>query len=638
MVETATAILGQVNITVASAIVLTTFSLLIYIVSHNLRSSVARAFSVLLGFVMLVYGADVMVGRADGLDSARFWLNFQWLGIAFVPAAYLHLSDALLKTTNLVSKWRRLAVAAGYGIGFLTLALVLFSDLLVSDRAVVLQHASLTAGPLFGVFAAYFFGATVVGALNIQRARRRALTSTMRRRMTYLTAAFVAPALGTFPYLLVATLPDSPILALLLAILLFAGNVAIALMLLVMAYSVAFFGVLAPDRVVKQSLVQYLLRGPLVGSLILAELLLMPKTQYILGLHRDTVLAVLVVATAVGMQVLVSIARPVIDRLVYRQDIGEMAWIQQLNDRLLTTTDLRQLFENVLTGICEQLRAESGFLATRSNQHFEVEAACGQVKGPPGWVPAYSPEAWPEPTVATNGQDPRVTIRPENLVLHEGYWLLPLRSRDRQSILGLLGVLTAPPGTALEPADPSSVEHLVATAETALENRHIQQGVFETLHDIIPQMEAIQRFRGTATYGAFAQASTVRADCADPRFVRAVRDALNHYWGGPRLTSGDLLRLGCARQATVAADGNTAKGMRALLTEAIERLKPDGARTMTSPDWLLYNILEMKFVQGRKVREIAAKLALSESDLYRKQRVAIEAVARQLEHMERAAK
>ncbi|HAJ35430.1 MAG TPA: hypothetical protein DCL15_07030, partial [Chloroflexi bacterium] len=42
------------------------------------------------------------------------------------------------------------------------------------------------------------------------------------------------------------------------------------------------------------------------------------------------------------------------------------------------------------------------------------------------------------------------------------------------------------------------------------------------------------------------------------------------------------------------------------------------------------------FVQGRKVREIADRLAISESDLYRKQRVAIGHLARVLSEMEQS--
>ena len=43
----------------------------------------------------------------------------------------------------------------------------------------------------------------------------------------------------------------------------------------------------------------------------------------------------------------------------------------------------------------------------------------------------------------------------------------------------------------------------------------------------------------------------------------------------------------------------------------------------------------MKFLQGRKVRDVAMRLAMSEADLYRKQRIAIEEVARGVTQMER---
>jgi hypothetical protein len=39
-------------------------------------------------------------------------------------------------------------------------------------------------------------------------------------------------------------------------------------------------------------------------------------------------------------------------------------------------------------------------------------------------------------------------------------------------------------------------------------------------------------------------------------------------------------------------------------------------------------------VQGKQVRDVARRLAMSESDLYRKQRVAIENVARTIATME----
>jgi hypothetical protein len=81
-------------------------------------------------------------------------------------------------------------------------------------------------------------------------------------------------------------------------------------------------------------------------------------------------------------------------------------------------------------------------------------------------------------------------------------------------------------------------------------------------------------------------------------------------------------------------DGNASNALRALLRKAVDQVKPEGDRRFTS-EWILYNILEMKFIEGRKVREVAGRLAMSEADLYRKQRVAVEAVARAILEMEK---
>jgi hypothetical protein len=85
-----------------------------------------------------------------------------------------------------------------------------------------------------------------------------------------------------------------------------------------------------------------------------------------------------------------------------------------------------------------------------------------------------------------------------------------------------------------------------------------------------------------------------------------------------------------------ANNGNAVNALRSVLSSAVERVRPTGERRFTG-EWMLYNILEMKFLEGRKVRDVALRLAMSEADLYRKQRVAIEAVARAIAQMEREA-
>ena len=54
-----------------------------------------------------------------------------------------------------------------------------------------------------------------------------------------------------------------------------------------------------------------------------------------MGLPRDTVLFTTVVAGLVLLQVSITIAQPLIDRLIYRQDREEIAWLRYLDNRLL---------------------------------------------------------------------------------------------------------------------------------------------------------------------------------------------------------------------------------------------------------------------------------------------------------------
>ena len=93
------------------------------------------------------------------------------------------------------------------------------------------------------------------------------------------------------------------------------------------------------------------------------------------------------------------------------------------------------------------------------------------------------------------------------------------------------------------------------------------------------------------------------------------------------------MKLQVVQAAMQDHDGNNANALRAILKRAIDQARPEGERRFTG-EWILYNILEMKFLEGRKVREIAMRLAMSEADLYRKQRVAIEMVAKTIVEME----
>ena len=636
-----TRFVAQANLILSSATVILSFALLVYVLGHNLLTNVGRSFAALLACLTVVYACDVAIGRTTLAAAAEPWLRVQWLGIAFLPAAYLHFSHALLTSTNVRVRALDAAVIGSYALAALLVVLALFSDLVVTTGSNAPPIAHLVPGPLFPAFVLFFAVTTTWGLVNVYQARKRCLTPAARRRMNYLSIAFIAPAIGAFPFLILVSIPHLvPSAAILVLAAL--GNLLVGFMLIVLTYTVAYYGVLTPDRAVRQSLMYYLLRGPVVGTLVVVLILTIADAPQVLGLPSEVVLIGAVVATITLMQVVIHLARPLIDRIIYWHDRDEVAWLAEIDRHLMTSTDLRQVLENILVALCETLRTPAGFVAVpSSDEAAQIEAVVGPREAVLDFV--HSPEfrtalEKPEPHAPINGNG-RPAPLPE--LIHAGNtWLFPLYARGDGTLLGWVG-LAAEQGTVEASASAvarhqATVLALLRQASKALEDRQVQQDVFGALRRIIPEMERMQAWRSIVQYTGSSPLPQLDPDSLvdQPDFERWVRDALTHYWGGPKLTNSPLLRLHVVANTLLENDNNPARALRSVLKRAIELQRPDGDRKLTSTDWLLYNILDMKFVQGERVRDIASRLAMSESDLYRKQRVAITEVAKTLADME----
>jgi GAF domain-containing protein len=372
------------------------------------------------------------------------------------------------------------------------------------------------------------------------------------------------------------------------------------------------------------------LRGPLVATVVIFIIMAMPETPRILGLPRDMVLTTSIVVVIVLAQLAVNMVKPAIDRVVFRKDRKEIEWIQELDRRLLTTTDLQQALENILIALCEIFRVRNGFIANvAARSGPRLEAQCGSRAAVERALSSVNASALLN--VSTNGDNEASVFVPQGDV-----WYAILRTKSRDTTLGLLGVEARTTQPELTPDERELVTALIAQAELALEDRSLQQDVFDALKRIIPDIERVQRLRGTFHYAGSGGLETLGVDSPvnAPDFTQMVRDALSHYWGGPQLSDSPLMQLQVVQEALDVHDGNASRALRAVLGQAIDNLRPDGERRMTTAEWLLYNILELKFIQGMRVRNIAHRLAMSESDLYRKQRVAIKEVAQALAEME----
>jgi hypothetical protein len=303
-----------------------------------------------------------------------------------------------------------------------------------------------------------------------------------------------------------------------------------------------------------------------------------------------------------------------------------MGLLQTLEERLLTSGDLRQFLEAVLAAACDRIQVRQAFVAALGPNGLEMLVTMTGDSPLEENLSDGLLEA-----VAQNGFD-------RGLFSWGNYWLVTLYSNetDEPQLLGLLGVMRHPE-RALDDEQREALLLLAHRAATALEDRRLQQQVFTSLEALTPQVERIQRLRAAARYDGATLLE--RADLATPNGAMSkwVKDALTHYWGGPKLTESPLMSLKVVQHATPDHDENPANALRAILRMAIEQVRPEGERRFTS-EWILYNILEMKFMEGHKVRDIAMRLAMSEADLYRKQRVAIEAVAVAILEMEQKAR
>jgi len=615
-------VLEIANQVLAAAILILSFSLFVYVLTFNLHSRVGRAFAALLLGMVIVYSGDVVLPQVNWAES---WLRFQWIGIALVPAAYLHFTRSVLLAVWLRQdrhKWRWI-IRGAYGISVIFALLALFTDVLVQAPAEADPVSNLRPGSLFSLFTIYFVIATLWGGWTLIQARAHVRTHTARRRLNYLLLSFIAPGLGVFPYLILVSGggASNPALVLILSSI---ANVAVGIMLVVMAYSVAYYGVFAPDRVVKRQLVYFILRGPVVASIVVALIFTVPRVEAILGLPPDTALTFFVVMTIVLAQILIHQAQPWIDHFLYRNEIEEVAWLRMLETRLMTSGDLSQFLENVLVTLCNVCEVDRGFVALPGEGEARLEAVVGDEEE------ARRVLALPETQRLLTTTQPDSTFHRVN-----GYVIRCLVNRHTDENMGILALhASCPAAAAMDEETAAVIDHLLRRAEIAVEDRRLQLDVFEALRPILPDIEVMQALRGVVPYVIVPEGEDTAALTSNPEFTEWVRGALTHFWGGPKLSKSPLLNLNIVREKLADYDNSPTRALRAILQDAIERQRPPGERQMTTSEWLLYNILDLKYLQGKKVREVAQKLAISESDLYRKQRIAIAEVARAIAEME----
>jgi hypothetical protein len=616
-----------VNQILTAGIAITAFSLFLYALSFNLRDRVARSFAIILLCVVTVFTAEALAGSSSSPQVIGLFLRLEWIGIIFLPPAYLHLSDAILVTTGRPSRGRRrLFVRLLYFVSAIFLLLLILGNLLGPMAINVEPAPFLQRTAWMEVFTAYYVVIMVLAWINFRRAYRYTLTRSGRRRMIYLLAGATAPALGSFPYLLYGSnlAGHYPFLFWGMATV---SNLFVTGLIILMAYAVAFFGVSWPDRVVKSRLFKWIMRGPVVASSALGVMTIVRRSGELFGTIYSAAVPAVMVATVLLLEHTITLVSPLWERFIFfGRDRTDLALLQNLEERLITQNDLRQFLEAVLAAVRDHLQSPAAFVAALDGDELSLVVATGSS---PLLKDANLSEALQIINHEENGDGYEYAWGE--------YWLFPLhQSPDTLEgspvLLGLLGVVHQPDQVILH-EQRQALSLLLHRALVALQDRRLQRSVFRSLENLRPQVDMFQRLRAVGRYDSKA---SLLEETLPPESDMAewVRDALTHYWGGPKLTQNPLLNLEIVQQAFKEHNDNPANALRSILRQAMDNVRPDGERRFTG-EWILFNILEMKFVEGRKVRDVATRLAMSEADLYRKQRVAIEAVARVILDMER---
>jgi hypothetical protein len=607
----------------SAGIAITAFALLLYSLSFNLKGRVARVFMIIMFCLVVVFSAESFSSTSKEPYFMDFWLRVQWIGIILLPASYLNFSDALLATTGLPSRWRRKwAIRLTYAASLVMIVLVFtpwfLGDLVTTDQPAP-HHQPTTLTYLFTI---YYVLILILAWFNFYRSIQRTLTPTSHRRMLYLALSAVGPVVGAFPFLLYSSnfAAEHSLFFWFITSTVTAG---LGMCIFLMAYAVSFFGVPWPDRVVKSRLIKWTLRGPVTASLALGLLTLVNRTNQALGTSFQAVALIVMVVTVLITEYAITLFYPYIEKwIVYDQDVNDFQFIRSLEERIITRSDLRQFIEMVLAAITDQTRARGAYLLKNAEDGIEIIEKTPEID--------IKPDRMDEIESVIQEADKEVNM----LRLGEDV-LYPLKNGQHNGagrIYGYLGISGITDELPLETEAEEALVRLKNRAMIALRDREMLEQVFELLEHLDPQEQMIQRLRAAGRFDQSALLSDVEW-MKQHEMTTWVKGALTHYWGGPKLTESPLMQMEVVKVALEENDGNEINALRSVLRNGLEQLKPSGERKYTG-EWLLYNILDMKFMEGKKVREIALKLAVSEADLYRKQKVAIEKIADILVQME----
>ena len=620
-------VLETLNQIMYAGVAITAIALLMYVTGFNFKNRIVQTFALILICVVFIYTGDTLASVSNRPDYIQLWLQIKWVGLVILPAVYLHFSDALLTGAGRPTRERRrIVVWMVYAITVI-FAVLIFSGITVGNLATEpLPMYYLERNQTTFFYGLFYILIMVLVSYNMIRALIRTVTTTGLRRMIYLMVGAAAIALTSIVFLFHGNtwFALHPHYFWVFSIL---ESIVTIFFLIVMTYSVSFFGLLWTDRQVKSRLLRWLLRGPFVAGLVLGLTTIARRYGVTLGDPYIYYVPIVMVGTILLLQYAITLFSPYIEKVLFWGDDREdLEVIQSLQDRMLTNRDLMQFLETSAALISDRLPVTGGFIAVLEGGSVSQIVTTGDKKQ--------------IGTIDIDGeliqQVQRVSGNSNGLIEWQGLYLLPLEytfDDDQTRLLGLAGFKKNESGEVGE-SDYEIIVQLAERATLAIKDHTLQKQVVATLSALQTEVDYLQNIRAASNFDKTQLTNIQKPELPD-EMSSWVKDALTHYWGGPKLTNNPLLNFKVVETASETEEGNRTNALRNVLSEAIEKMKPSGERKFTS-EWLLYNILDLKFLQGKKVWEVSRKLAVSEADLYRKQKIAIESVAINIAGMEAA--
>lgn len=600
-----------------AAVAMTAFSVMLFNLQFVRRKQkLSFALIPLLLVITVIYSADALETMAVGDESRMLWQQIHWTGFVILPAVCLSFALVLLELTGKEIGRGRLGIAILNLLVTCFFLVMLWTGRLFSGIHVIggigtsMVPTDLTA--LFWVF----FAVNILGTfwiLGISLSRTR--TQTSRRRMIYLIVGLLGIAIGSFPLLLFgsgAQISHYPLLFWSLSVL---GNATVTVMVLLLGYSTATFSVSWSDRLTRLRMIEWILRGPVTASLTLWVVTMINRSGDVLGLN---IAGLNTLATVVSIILLEYLITVIIPRIEQGSLIGlgpeDYQIYNEFKGMMVFTPEMITYLEALTAALCDRFQARDGFFAVWNESGtfdpviFTGESSWKNIPDLLQTLPSYFSE---------NG---------DRLFFDETGVLVPVFNHDGEldTFLGVIGLADIPRKINGE-GDQQVLEDAIEKARTVLWQRRYLTSAYQVLRSRTDTSGG-DSFRS----GIILDRGMLLEDSETAELDQVsvwVKDALTHYWGGPRLMDSPLLKWNVVQQYAAENHDNEVNSLRTVLKNSLEELRPEGERSMNG-EWTLYNLIDMRFFEKMKVKEAAQRLSMSEADFYRKQKVAVEALAK----------